>query len=74
MTDQQDKQFNTAVRLVIEQGYCRTSALQRRMTIGYSTAARLVDRMAKEGVIGEYQPDSLRRNVEITLAEWEAKK
>ncbi len=47
-----DSKYRAAVRLVIATGRVSTSFLQRRMKIGYSRAARIVDEMEADGIIG----------------------
>jgi S-DNA-T family DNA segregation ATPase FtsK/SpoIIIE len=47
-----DDMFRDAVRCVIEGGKASTSYLQRRLRIGYSRAARLIDLLEQNGVIG----------------------
>jgi S-DNA-T family DNA segregation ATPase FtsK/SpoIIIE len=47
------------------------SLLQRRLTIGYGRASRLVDQMYAAGIVGEYK-GSQAREVVITREEWEA--
>jgi S-DNA-T family DNA segregation ATPase FtsK/SpoIIIE len=44
--------------------------LQRALGIGYGRAARLVDFMAEDGIVGEYN-GSQAREVLLSLAEWE---
>jgi len=47
------------------------SLLQRRLTIGYSRASRLIEAMAAAGILGSYK-GSQAREVNITVEEWEA--
>jgi S-DNA-T family DNA segregation ATPase FtsK/SpoIIIE len=47
-----DSLYNDAVDLVRREGRASTSMLQRRMRIGYSRAARIIDAMEEAGVIG----------------------
>jgi len=47
-----DELYEEAVRLVVEMGKASTSALQRRLRIGYGRAASLLDAMEREGIIG----------------------
>jgi S-DNA-T family DNA segregation ATPase FtsK/SpoIIIE len=49
------------------------SLLQRRLTIGYSRASRIVEEMAAAGIVGEYK-GSQAREVAITREQWEAMK
>jgi S-DNA-T family DNA segregation ATPase FtsK/SpoIIIE len=44
--------FRDAVRVVIEAGKASTSLLQRRLRIGYGKAARLVESMEEQGIVG----------------------
>ena len=47
-----DEMYEPAVRLVVTTGYASTSMLQRRFKIGYTRAARLVDAMEQQGIVG----------------------
>lgn len=47
-----DPMYRKAVRLVIATGQASTSFLQRRMRLGYSRAARIVDQMEQDGIVG----------------------
>lgn len=47
-----DDMFRDAVRCVIEGGKASTSYLQRRLRIGYSRAARLIEEMEERGIVG----------------------
>lgn len=47
-----DEMYEPAVRLVVTNGYASTSMLQRRFKIGYTRAARLVDAMEEQGIVG----------------------
>ncbi|MBM4084878.1 MAG: DNA translocase FtsK [Planctomycetes bacterium] len=66
----EDDLYNEAVRIILESQRGSLSLLQRRLEIGYSRAARLIDLMAENGVVGEYK-GSQSREVLITLEEWE---
>ena len=48
-----DPLFDEAVDLVRRQGRCSVSMLQRRLRIGYTRAARLVDVMEEKGIVSE---------------------
>jgi S-DNA-T family DNA segregation ATPase FtsK/SpoIIIE len=47
-----DPQYDKAVAVVAQAGYCSISHLQRQLGVGYNKAAKLVERMEKEGVVG----------------------
>jgi S-DNA-T family DNA segregation ATPase FtsK/SpoIIIE len=47
-----DARFDEAVRIVVETQRCSTSWLQRKMTIGYNRAAKMVELMEKRGFVG----------------------
>lgn len=50
--DFQDDMYNEAVRVVITSGQASISHLQRRLRLGYGRAARMIDRMESEGIVG----------------------
>lgn len=62
----EDVLYDEAVQLVIELGTASASMLQRRFRIGYTRAARLIDLMEINGVVGPYE-GSKPREVLITL-------
>jgi S-DNA-T family DNA segregation ATPase FtsK/SpoIIIE len=68
-----DELFDDAVRVVLETKRGSVSLLQRRLTIGYSRASRLIEAMAAAGLVGEYK-GSQAREAQITIEEWEAMK
>jgi len=47
-----DELFDEAARMVVAQGQASASFLQRRMRIGFSRAARLIDMMEQDGLLG----------------------
>ena len=67
---EKDELFDEAVKIIIETKRGSVSLLQRRLTIGYSRASRLVDQMAAAGIVGEYK-GSQAREVLITMDEYE---
>jgi ABC-type multidrug transport system fused ATPase/permease subunit len=67
-------QIAKAIRLMrAETKRGSVSLLQRRLTIGYSRASRLIEAMAAAGIVGDYK-GSQAREASITLEEWEAMK
>ncbi len=47
-----DAMYVEAVRLVLQEGMCSITLIQRRMRLGYARAARIVDMMEQEGIVG----------------------
>jgi S-DNA-T family DNA segregation ATPase FtsK/SpoIIIE len=47
-----DPLYDRAVAIVAQAGYCSISHIQRHLSVGYNKAAKLVERMEKEGVVG----------------------
>jgi S-DNA-T family DNA segregation ATPase FtsK/SpoIIIE len=47
-----DPLYDRAVAIVAQAGYCSISHIQRNLNIGYNKAAKMVERMEKEGVVG----------------------
>jgi len=70
---EKDELFDDAVRIVLETKRGSVSLLQRRLTIGYSRASRLIEMMAATGIVGDYK-GSQAREANYTLEEWEAMK
>ncbi|HFC98786.1 MAG TPA: DNA translocase FtsK [Thermosulfurimonas dismutans] len=50
--EEEDELYRQAVEIAVQQGKISVSMLQRRLRIGYNRAARLVERMEKEGIVG----------------------
>ena len=51
--DSDDDMWRDAVRVVIENHKASTSLLQRRLRIGYGRAARLIETMEEQGIVGQ---------------------
>ncbi len=47
-----DDMYKDALRVVVESGKASTSLLQRRLRVGYARAARIIEQMEEQGVIG----------------------
>ena len=69
--EERDELFDQAVDVMLETGRGSVSLLQRRLTIGYSRASRLVEQMYAAGIVGEYK-GSQAREVIISKEDWEA--
>ncbi|MEX2174279.1 MAG: DNA translocase FtsK, partial [Pirellulaceae bacterium] len=65
-----DDLYESAVDLVVREQRGSVSLLQRCLGIGYGRAARLIDFMAEDRIVGEYN-GSQAREILITLADWE---
>jgi S-DNA-T family DNA segregation ATPase FtsK/SpoIIIE len=57
------------VEVVIREGRGSVSLLQRALGIGYGRAARLIDFMEQDGVVGVYA-GSKSREVIMTMSQW----
>jgi S-DNA-T family DNA segregation ATPase FtsK/SpoIIIE len=58
-----DPLYSEAVDLVRREGRCSVSMLQRRLRIGYTRAARLVDRMEEKGIVSPSEGGTQLRQV-----------
>ncbi len=67
---QRDELFDAAVRIVLETRRGSVSLLQRRLSIGYARASRMIETMAASGILGEYK-GSQAREVMMTVEEYE---
>ncbi|MEM1423898.1 MAG: DNA translocase FtsK, partial [Planctomycetota bacterium] len=70
---QEDPLFDRAVELVLETRRGSVSMLQRRLAIGYTRSARLIEMMGEAGIIGDHK-GTVAREVTMTLEEWQAMK
>ncbi len=59
-----------AIEVALEYGTISTSLLQRRLSLGYAKAARIVDKLERSGVIGEFDPTTKKRAILITPEEF----
>lgn len=55
-----DELYDMAVRVVTETRRASVSGVQRRLKIGYNRAARLVEEMERQGVVGSLQSNGMR--------------
>ncbi len=68
-SESQDELYDEAVRVVIETNQASVSILQRRMRLGYTRAARLIDMMEQGGIVGPYC-GSKARELLVDREEW----
>ena len=64
-----DEMLPQAVEAVLEAKSCSVSMLQRRVKLGYSRAARIVDQMEELGIVGHYE-GAKPRSVTIDRNGW----
>ncbi|MBM3288463.1 MAG: DNA translocase FtsK, partial [Candidatus Eisenbacteria bacterium] len=71
----EDEMFGDALRLVVRERQASVSFLQRRLKVGYSRAARLMDLLEAAGVVSPYDGSKAREVMvdESYLEEWDAK-
>jgi S-DNA-T family DNA segregation ATPase FtsK/SpoIIIE len=67
-TAELDAVYEDAVRIVVDSGKASTSLLQRRLRLGYGRAARLIDMMEKDGIVGS--ADGSRPREVLKRPEW----
>jgi S-DNA-T family DNA segregation ATPase FtsK/SpoIIIE len=64
-----DNKYVDAIRISIEENRVSTSLLQRKLGIGYSRAAKIIDRMEEEGLVSK--PDGSKpRNILISAEQF----
>jgi S-DNA-T family DNA segregation ATPase FtsK/SpoIIIE len=64
----EDPLYQESVRVVCEMGKASTSTLQRRLRLGYGRAARILDMMQRDGIIGP--PDGSRPRDVLKRPDW----
>ncbi|MFA5255864.1 MAG: DNA translocase FtsK [Candidatus Omnitrophota bacterium] len=67
-----DELYEEAVKTILETGQASVSMLQRRLGLGYARAARIIDTMEAEGVVGRFQ-GSKPRDILVSLQDYRAK-
>jgi S-DNA-T family DNA segregation ATPase FtsK/SpoIIIE len=67
MGDQDDELFDDAIRVVLETGQASISMVQRRLRVGYTRAARLIDMMEMRGIVGPHS-GSKAREILVSVA------
>lgn len=64
-----DELLPQVINMIIEQGQASTSLIQRKFKLGYSRAARIVDQLEANGIVGPFE-GSKPRKVLITKQQW----
>ena len=67
-SEDQDPAYEDAVRLVLQMGKASTSTLQRHLRLGYGRAARILDCMQRDGIIGP--PDGSKPREVLKRPDW----
>ncbi len=71
--DDRDPLFDEAVEVILETGQASVSMLQRRLKLGYSRAARLIDQLEEYGYVGPFE-GSKPRQILVSKERWMEKK
>jgi len=58
---EKDEFYDQAVKVIMESGQASVSILQRRLRLGYTRAARIIDMMEQEGIIGPFEGSKARK-------------
>ncbi|MFA5356824.1 MAG: DNA translocase FtsK 4TM domain-containing protein [Candidatus Omnitrophota bacterium] len=66
---EKDEFYDEAVKMIMESGQASVSILQRRLRLGYTRAARIIDMMEQEGLVGPFEGSKPRR-ILIDREEW----
>lgn len=59
-TGERDELFDEAARIIVRHQQGSVSLLQRRLSVGYSRAARLVDQLEEAGIVGPFDGSKAR--------------
>jgi DNA segregation ATPase FtsK/SpoIIIE, S-DNA-T family len=73
MIRKRDELYEEAIEIVIREGRGSVSLLQRVLGIGYGRAARLIDYMAEDGIVGHYN-GAQARDVLFSPGQWDEMK
>ncbi|MEM7809008.1 MAG: DNA translocase FtsK, partial [Planctomycetota bacterium] len=68
--EERDPLYDEAVRVVLETRRGSVSLLQRKLTIGYARASRIIEAMESDGIVGGHKGGQARE-AQITIDEWE---
>jgi hypothetical protein len=71
LPNQIDPLFNDAARIVVEQQQGSTSLIQRKLSLGYNRASKIIEQLEAAGIVGLYQPDKARNVLVANLDDLE---
>ena len=71
--EDEDEMIEEAIDVIMECRQASTSMLQRRLKLGYSRAARIIDQIEERGIIGPFE-GSKPRQILISREEWQEMK
>ncbi|MDR2010383.1 MAG: DNA translocase FtsK [Bacteroidales bacterium] len=60
-TNEKDELFEEAARIVVRHQQGSTSLIQRKMSIGYNRAGRIIDQLEAAGIVGPYEGSKARQ-------------
>ncbi|WP_457654297.1 DNA translocase FtsK 4TM domain-containing protein [Rhodocaloribacter sp.] len=60
-TEERDDLFEEAARIIVRSGQGSVSLLQRKLSVGYSRAARIVDQLEDAGIVGPFEGSKARQ-------------
>ena len=66
---ERDELYEQAIDVIVREGRGSVSLLQRALGVGYGRGARLIDFMAEDGIVGDYN-GSQAREVLFTPEQW----
>jgi S-DNA-T family DNA segregation ATPase FtsK/SpoIIIE len=69
---EKDDLYDEAARIIMESNQASVSILQRRMRLGYTRAARIIDNMEQEGLVGPFE-GSKPRKILVDRVDWLAR-
>lgn len=67
--DSTDALFKEAIELVVNNGQASTTFIQRKLSVGYARAARIIDELEEHGIVGPFE-GSKPRKVLISKNQW----
>lgn len=71
--EERDELYEEAMDVLLDVGYASVSILQRRLNVGYPRAARLIDTLEQDGLVGPFE-GSKPRVILVDRTAWEALK